>query len=188
MGLEATITIDDLGLPTAFTSIKGETVEVDYSQAFADFANTFYDIATDSVPVETGYLQSTIHSESDDFSITAGADADYAQYVEYGTYKMEAQPYFRPALEQAWASTQAEFEEAVNEAQQELIEQMGGTMDAGGGGGGVWTGELFSSLLVSALVGIIQGFFKSLNEIGDLGSQSNDNMGSMGFDEYIQIT
>ena len=187
MGLEAIITIDDLGLPTAFSSIKGTTVDVDYSQAFADFANTFYDIATDLVPVSTGFLQSTIRSESDDFSITAGADANYAQYVEYGTQKMEAQPYFCPALEQAWTSTQSEFQEAINEAQQELIEQMGGTMD-GGGGGGVWTGELFSSLLASALVGVIQGFLNYLKEIGDLGYQSDDNMGSMDFDEYIQIT
>lgn len=213
MGLEATITIDDLGLKrtvsgTALEPVDSDgngvnnylandnpvtvTVDVDYSQAFADFANTFYDIATEIVPVRTGFLQSTIWRESDDSSITAGVDADYAQYVEYGTYKMEAQPYFRPALEQAWASTQAEFEEAVDEAQQELAGQIGsiqgeGAMD-GGGGGGVWTGELFSSLLASALVGIIQGFFKALNEIGDLGNQSNDNMGSMGFDEYIQIT
>ena len=76
-------------------------VEIDYSDAFAAFADTFYSIATDLVPIDTGYLFSTISSSSDDWSITAEADADYAQYVEYGTWKMDAQPYFAPALNQA---------------------------------------------------------------------------------------
>ena len=140
MGLFAVITGDDLELPTELSGTaivpvdsdaNGEddvawnnettevVVEIDYSDAFAAFADTFYSVATDLVPIDTGYLFSTISSSSDDWSITAEADADYAQYVEYGTWKMDAQPYFAPALNQAWDETSYLFEEAINQAQQE---------------------------------------------------------------------
>lgn len=214
MGLMATITVDDLALIRSVSGVALEpvdsdgngvnnylsndtpvtvSVDVDYSQAFADFAQVFHDTATDLVPVRTGYLQSSIWSQSDDSSVTAAADAEYAQYVQYGTYKMAQQPYFRPALEQAWASTQGEFEEAVAAAQQQLADQIGaiqgnGAMD-GGGGGAIWTGELFSSILTSALVGIIQGLFNVANEIsfGGVGGSSDSNSGGS-FDEFVQIT
>ena len=53
------------------------------------------------VPVDSGYLKSTITSRS----LTAGKEAEvfvgapYAGYVEYGTYKMAAQPFLNPAFE-----------------------------------------------------------------------------------------
>jgi hypothetical protein len=130
MGLIATITGDDLQLieeVTASGTIEVDsdsngandvpyndqnvevTVQVDYSDAFAAFASAFYSYAVDLVPVDTGYLQSTISVSSDDWSITAEASAHYAQYVEFGTWKMAAQPYFIPALEYAWSETAGLF-------------------------------------------------------------------------------
>ena len=53
-------------------------MQVDYSDAFAAFADAFYSYATDLVPVDTGYLQSTISASSDDWSMTAEASAHYA--------------------------------------------------------------------------------------------------------------
>lgn len=49
-------------------------------------------------PVDTGLLVSTIRAESvgDTVYITIGTD--YWAYVEYGTSKMAAQPFIRPAL------------------------------------------------------------------------------------------
>ena len=140
MGLIATITGDDLQLieeVTASGTIEvdsdsnGEndipwndqdvevTVQVDYSDAFAAFADAFYSYATDLVPVDTGYLQSTISASSDDWSITAEASAHYAQYVEFGTWKVAAQPYFIPALEYAWSETSDAFQQAVQDAMDE---------------------------------------------------------------------
>lgn len=99
MGLIATITGDDLQLieeVTASGTIEVDsdsngandvpyndqdvevTVQVDYSDAFAAFADAFYSYATDLVPVDTGYLRSTISASSDDWSITAEASAHYA--------------------------------------------------------------------------------------------------------------
>lgn len=53
------------------------------------------------VPVDTGALQSSIVTQV----VKTGKEAevlvlsDYAAYVEYGTYKMAAQPYLKPAFE-----------------------------------------------------------------------------------------
>lgn len=52
-------------------------------------------------PVLTGELRDSIHSES----IATGkeaevqVDADYGGYVEFGTYKMVAQPFLGPAID-----------------------------------------------------------------------------------------
>ncbi len=61
-----------------------------------DMENT----ATQIVPVDTGYLQSTIYHAVDPSILTLelGASADYAAYVELGTRRMAAQPYIRPAF------------------------------------------------------------------------------------------
>ena len=74
--------VDDLGFIDA-TPMYG--IEPDYSEGCAVFADTFYDIATSLVPIDTGYLESTIGAEGYDTWCEAYADAEYAQYVEYGT-------------------------------------------------------------------------------------------------------
>ena len=58
-------------------------------------------IAVQDVPVDTGYLQSTIHQEIvSDLVGQLIADAPYAGFVELGTSKMEAQPYMQPAADE----------------------------------------------------------------------------------------
>ncbi|EJF01244.1 HK97-gp10 family putative phage morphogenesis protein [Liquorilactobacillus mali] len=59
------------------------------------------------VPVRTGYLRQNIVVKPvkiNGDTITGefvASQADYASYVEYGTYKMRAQPYMRPAVASA---------------------------------------------------------------------------------------
>ena len=58
------------------------------------------------VPVDTGRLKGSITTKDlgpYDFELRAGYtnDVDYAQYVEYGTSKMKAQPFLRPAIQYA---------------------------------------------------------------------------------------
>lgn len=99
MGLHATIDISaDWGFPTS-TPYYG--IPVDYSEAISAFCDTFMSRSTELVPVDTGYLRSTIDASGSGTFITADADAEYAEYVEYGTWKMMAQPYFEPAFEEA---------------------------------------------------------------------------------------
>lgn len=58
-----------------------------------------YDEARRLVPVRTGYLRSTIYWVKKALaSYSLGASASYAQFVEYGTSRMDARPFLRPAL------------------------------------------------------------------------------------------
>ncbi len=51
------------------------------------------------VPVDTGYLRSQIFVREESFNkFEIVADTHYAGFVEYGTWKMIARPYIRPAL------------------------------------------------------------------------------------------
>lgn len=56
-------------------------------------------------PVDTGRLRSSIHFEegqdAEGYFIDVGTDVEYAAPVEFGTWKMRAQPYLRPAFAEA---------------------------------------------------------------------------------------
>lgn len=49
-------------------------------------------------PVDTGELRKSITSEVSGTTGVVGTNKEYAMYVEFGTYKMDAQPYLVPAL------------------------------------------------------------------------------------------
>ena len=51
------------------------------------------------VPVDTGILRGSIVSKVTHDKAIVGTSIEYAQHVEYGTRKMSAQPYLRPALD-----------------------------------------------------------------------------------------
>jgi HK97 gp10 family phage protein len=55
--------------------------------------------AQDRVPVRTGYLRSTITKIVAAGTFVVAALAPYSGFVEFGTSKMAAQPYMRPAVE-----------------------------------------------------------------------------------------
>lgn len=61
--------------------------------------------AKEYCPVDTGTLRRSIHTEIEYPSVNKvtafiGPDAPYGIYVEYGTRRMAAQPYMRPAVDQ----------------------------------------------------------------------------------------
>jgi HK97 gp10 family phage protein len=49
-------------------------------------------------PVDTGRLRASITTELKRLAAEVGTDVEYAPYQEFGTYKMDANPYLRPAL------------------------------------------------------------------------------------------
>jgi HK97 gp10 family phage protein len=51
-------------------------------------------------PVDTGKLRDSIHYHfnANTLTLTVYADVPYAAFVEFGTSRMAAQPYLRPAL------------------------------------------------------------------------------------------
>lgn len=72
-------------------------------------------------PVDTGFLRNSIQVDSvTPMEAIIAPHTDYAEYVEFGTSRMAAQPYMRPALDeheneivQAVRDTVAAFVESV---------------------------------------------------------------------------
>ena len=189
MGLRANINAMDQGFP--MTADVGDiSVPVDYSEAAEAFKAMFLDVARELVPVRTGYLKSTIAAEIGEASIgevTAEASAEYAQYVEFGTYRQMAQPYFIPAIEAAleeWGlAAQKAYDEALEEAQAayEAEQAQQQSQEAGGApvGGGLLGGLALLGLLLIFTI-FIEGIKSMFNDTdsrrgsrlaqGDLGS------------------
>lgn len=58
--------------------------------------------AKQKAPVDTGTLRASIMKiDVSPAEVDAVAFADYSVYVEFGTYKMTAQPYMTPALDES---------------------------------------------------------------------------------------
>ena len=56
------------------------------------------------VPRDTGTLRNSIEkddSQLNDLRVTVGTDEDYADEVEFGTSRMAAQPFLRPAIKES---------------------------------------------------------------------------------------
>ncbi len=69
--------------------------------------------AQSNCPVDTGFLQSTGFMQVTGDDIEIGFGAEYASYVEFGTYKMAAQPFLRPALDNAEAAALSAIVDSV---------------------------------------------------------------------------
>ena len=173
MGLRANINAMDQGFP--MTADVGDiSIPVDYSEAAEVFKAMFLDVARELVPVRTGYLKSTIAAEVGEASIgevTAEASAEYAQYVEFGTYRQMAQPYFIPAIEAAleeWGlAAQKAYEEALEEAQAayEAEQAQQQSQEAGGAGGAPVGGGLLGGLAVLGLLLIFVIFIEGIKSM-----------------------
>ena len=93
------MTMTVLGVPQllarfAKAAALGEVAQHAGSAALAE------EVATDAraiVPVDTGTLRDSIHTEPGKVVVTA----PYAAFVEYGTADTSAQPYLRPAADTA---------------------------------------------------------------------------------------
>lgn len=170
MGLALHLDVESVGLPTTLEAVAADmsmvSVDIIYADALVAFVDTFLDVATDLVPVDTGYLQSTIYAETDEeFTADCYADAEYAQYPEYGTWCQEEQPYFRPAVEEAWAEFCSGAMEAIEEAQAELQDileeiaaQVQSEMDEEMGGGGAMGGLAMLAMMLLLFPVMLYGY------------------------------
>ena len=77
-------------------------VEAHSTKAVRESADRVVETAKSTVPVVTGHLQGSIGNKVSGKNAEIFATAEYAAYVEYGTYKMAAQPYLAPALMSEW--------------------------------------------------------------------------------------
>lgn len=161
MGLRCTVDpVNNLGFPPQ-TPIFG--LYIDYGEGCDAFLDTFFNIAYDLCPVDTGELISSIDGFTDEESVEVYADADYAQYVEYGTSKMDAQPYFRPAIAAAFEVAKRDWQEAVDEAMEEesqmlaMLSGKGDEEDEEDGGGLLIVGASNRDFWTQ-MTGIMAGF------------------------------
>jgi hypothetical protein len=77
----------DLIADFGFTSETEEFgIVPDYSEGNQVFCDTFLEVSQRLVPVDTGYLKSTLEVFDDDTTVTAQTICEYAQYPEYGTW------------------------------------------------------------------------------------------------------
>jgi HK97 gp10 family phage protein len=108
----ATIELEDLDeLPDQ----QSEALEEEVHNIVETAADNMVSYAQGIVPVRTGNLLSSIFSEidEDDLSVTLGATADYASFIEYGTVKMRPQPFLEPAAAIGQEEMNARIEETI---------------------------------------------------------------------------
>lgn len=91
----------------------------DYSFGNSIFISTFNTVVNSLVPVDTGYLMSSITATNDGSSFSVYTDCEYAQYPEFGTWCQAAQPYFTPALEEAIYEAEMAWDNALRIAVEE---------------------------------------------------------------------
>lgn len=174
MGLRARFSvIDELEYPDTTPELG---LPIDYSEGCDAFVDEWYATATDLVPVDTGFLQSTLYAETDGEEITCETLCDYAQYVEYGTIKMEAQPYFEPALDAALEVAEPLWLEAYEDALREEQEQLEELEEQEGVGGNRWQennaiqssisgGGFGGQILGLIIAAVIVGFINILSDM-----------------------
>lgn len=56
--------------------------------------------AMENAPVKTGFLRNSATSRENEKGAELAFQANYSYYVEFGTSKMAAQPYVRPAIDE----------------------------------------------------------------------------------------
>ena len=82
-----------------FTKLETTAKSINTSPEFAAWAERVVATAKSFAPVKTGKLRGSINFKADETGVTIFAGTEYASYVEYGTVKMNAQPFFNPAIE-----------------------------------------------------------------------------------------
>ena len=108
----ATIELEDLDeLPDE----QSEALEEEVHNVVENVGDNMVSYAHGIVPVRTGNLMASIFADvdEDNLSITLGATADYASFIEYGTVKMRAQPFLQPAADVGTEEMNARIEEAI---------------------------------------------------------------------------
>ena len=166
MGLYVEFDVSDYGY---VSQVQGDIADMfpvfavmDFAPACEAFVKTFIEEAQRLVPVDTGYLRSTINATTDGFHCSAEATAEYAEYVEYGTFRMEAQPYFTPALEMAMSVFIQIADEIVNQTKQKIVEQVMAQAEGMLAKATDIFFMLFLMLIIMFIVEIVSDFFQDI--------------------------
>ena len=168
MGLYVEFDVSDYGY---VSQVQGDIADMfpvyavmDFAPACEAFVKTFIEEAQRLVPVDTGYLRSTINATTDGFHCSAAATAEYAEYVEYGTFRMREWPYFTPALEKAMGVFIKMADEIVNQTKQKIVEQVMAQAESMLAKATDIFFMLFLMLIIMFIVEIVSDFFRDIFE------------------------
>lgn len=169
-----------MGLHTKFN--MNMVVSTPYPDIAANaFQQAFMDKINELCPVRTGKLLNSIHCEVDAFgSVEVWADAEYAQYVEFGTWRQAGQSFFSQAM-LAGCLAAAQAAEVSKQADR-MFSNIGKQMNFGGsmGGFGDFLGEMMGAAATLAMLfPILLMGFGIADSIG-LGDMFTDTFGSAG--------
>lgn len=184
MGLRGTVSV---GLPTT-TSIYHR--DIDYTDAVHEAVDEFMDAATSDVPVDTGTLQASIYCDEEYMGFTAYADTNYAEYVEYGTYKMEAQPYFEDNLESVAEELHANCVQIWQDAEQQDKEQYQAQIEARMQEAqrlGALDGSLIEMVLSSMLIGLLNGLLSIVQDMFSMKNGDNTEDTDQGYSADVDV-
>jgi HK97 gp10 family phage protein len=109
--ISATINVEDL---EEISPEQLEALEADIHEILQDTGQSIVTSAKSEVPVRTGKLRDSINFMALDAALAVNvfASTGYAKFVEYGTSKMDAEPFLiQPALD-----AQYEMSEKINDA------------------------------------------------------------------------
>lgn len=88
--------------PDEFSIYLDKAAALSQEQLSKVIKNMALDIEKDAktaCPVDTGNLRASITSTIGEDEATVGTNVEYAPYVEFGTWKMKAQPFLIPAAQ-----------------------------------------------------------------------------------------
>lgn len=118
--MKSDIKIDEKDLRTLRRKLRTlETLDRQgLSTAIKSSANLAVNVAKRKAPVDTGNLRSQIGYEksADGKDVEIFSNAPYSGYVEFGTVRQNAQPYFMPAIRLAVAHLMRDIERLIKKA------------------------------------------------------------------------
>lgn len=95
-----------MGLKIKLTSHKGKVLDAEESavrRAMEMIALQMEGYAKEELTrqkaVDTGRLRNSVSHVAEDRDAIVGTNVEYGPYIEFGTYKMAARPYLRPAIQ-----------------------------------------------------------------------------------------
>jgi len=83
--------------------------------ALEDLSNDIYDQTRAACPVDTGALRDSIGVTVSDNRLEAEATQDYASFVDEGTSKMDAEPFFESVIDGLTAGFEQKIEQKIND-------------------------------------------------------------------------
>jgi HK97 gp10 family phage protein len=114
MTVEIHVEVDDQASPMLATALQ--TMQDQINAGLDDAGQEIVIYAQQIVPVRTGFLRSTIQYTVADGVLIVRATAPYAFWVEFGTRRMRARPYIRPAIDAYMAEIMSSLMEQVTAA------------------------------------------------------------------------